>query len=216
MSIRTAASLAIVGLLVRFVLRTGNTIWPSLFDSSQEASSVALTFVVSNVLVLTFYVTVRAAARGGAESWLARASGLAGLGTLLVLLVDIRFLLAAFGAGGALLSTAGETVAATVVALAALAGLWFLGSVHAHRRGRLPTGAALAGAAFFALLACLGLGFQVSGGAPAWFLDAAGRTVRLLVVIGIVAFAAVIRFLVAVRGTPTALVGEVPERLSGA
>jgi len=205
MPIRTTALLMTIGLAGTFVIRSANSIWPSLYDSLHTARLMALLLLVASLFTLSFFWSVQTAWAGSGRSRLEAASRLATVGAALAVLVALRNILGLFREDRVVPARM-EDLEAFVSLISMLAMFWFFYAVHAELRGVIPgTGGALAGAALFALAALLTFLLHVLPAPPRWLATRSAPLVLLSLPLGLLAVLGVLRFLAAVRRQPQGL-----------
>jgi hypothetical protein len=208
MTLRKTALLMMLALAGTFVIRTANSIWPSLYDSLLAARVVALALLVASLFTLSFFWAVQAAWAGSGGSRLEAASRLATVGAALAVLLRLREMLGVLRESrGIAPATLGE-VTAFVELITVLTMLWFFWVVHSEKGGTVPgTGGAVAGAAIFALMTLLTFLLSVLPTPPAWLASRSWPLVVAMIPLGLLAVLGLVRFLVAVRRDPAALTG---------
>jgi hypothetical protein len=209
MSVRTTALFMMIGLAGTFVIRTANSLWPTLYSSLSSARFVALLLLAASLFTLFFFWSVWSALRRG-RSRLERAARVAMIGATLAVVLRLRSLLVLLGDTRGSAPNAMGDFLATLELASVLAFLWFFYVVNSELAQRLSgTGGAVAGAALFAFAALVALFLHVVPAPPQWLAERSWFLVILSIPLGLLAVGALLRFLISVRRHPEALVGGV-------
>ena len=203
MTIRTAALLMMVGLVGTFLIRTANSIWPTLYESLLVARVVALLLLVASLFILSFFWAVQSAWAGSGRSRLEAASRLATVGAALAVLIRLREMLGVLRDSQGIAPASLGEITAFVGLISVVTMLWFFYIVHFALGRAVPgTGGALAGAALFALMTLITLLLHVLPSPPQWLAERSWPLVIASIPLGLLAVLGFVRFLVAVRRHP--------------
>ena len=208
MSVRTTALLMMIGLGGTFLLRTLNSVLPTLYAPPPLARLAAIWFFVASLFALSFFWSVQSAWQGGGRTQLEAASRLAAMGAALAVLLRLRGALNVFrDVPGSATSVVGEIVPFLEL-ISVLTLLWFFYVVHVRLGARVHgTGGALLGAALFSLAALLVFLLQELPAVPKWLAQRSWPVVVSSIPLGFLAVGGLLRFLFFVRRNPQALTG---------
>lgn len=196
MSIKTATLCAIIGLSTTFLIRTANTLFPTLYHAYSSAVGVSLVLLIAQMLVLIFFISIwRLFSRQGRET-LAVAAMVGSIGQIINILLQLRMIQMITGIGD-IQSDWLDKIMMYGMVIPSIASWWFFFVIYRRMRNVLgATGGALLGASLYVILAHLSFFFQKGTISFQKIYNVFPQFLNLMLLMGVIAFSSLISFFI--------------------